>query len=161
MDDPVDFLTFDSNKLLNLKNLDLESLISKINESDAPGFRTISESTTLVANYEPSDYDIYIPNNFKVNEMNSFNVNKFRKILPVHSPQNNNNENMSEKNMKTDFVKYGRGCIKKNSDEYHDMRRRNNEAIHKCRQIKSGGVRENKMRQIKELLKIQDHYIIK
>jgi hypothetical protein len=106
MDDPLDLLTFDSNELLNLQNLDLESLISKINESDAPDFRAISESTTLVANYELLEYDIYIPNNFKVNEMNNFNVNKYIKILPVHSPQNNNNENMRNNNMKNGFVKY-------------------------------------------------------
>ena len=45
--------------------------------------------------------------------MNNFNVNKYRKILPVHSPQNNNNENMRDNNMKNAFVKYGRGWIKK------------------------------------------------
>lgn len=36
-----------------------------------------------------------------------------------------------------EYVRYGKGLIRKNSQKYFDMRKRNNRAIHKCRAAKS------------------------
>lgn len=132
----LDPVTFEINEMLNLQCIDLNSLISVINQSDAPNSPTI-DKFTLAANYDPNEYDIYLQNNFNVSKTDS-NVKKYKNILPSSFRFDINkcirNDTKTANDMR---VKYGRGWILKNSDAYHDMRKRNNQAIHKCRKNKA------------------------
>jgi hypothetical protein len=132
----LDPASFKLNEMLNLQYIDLNSLISVINQSDAPNSTTI-DKFSLAANYDPNEYDIYLQNNFNNSETNS-NVKKSKNILL--SPFRLDINKCIRKDSKTAndiCVKYGRGWILKNSDAYHDMRKRNNQAIHKCRKNKA------------------------
>ena len=140
----LDPVTFEINEMLNLQCIDLNSLISVINQSDAPNSTAI-DTFTLAANYDPNEYDIYLQNNFNFSETNT-NVKRFKKTLPSSFRLNINkcirNDTKAANDMR---VKYGRGWILKNSDAYYDMRKRNNQAIQKCRKNRAPNkVIENK-----------------
>jgi hypothetical protein len=61
----LDPASFKLNEMLNLQYIDLNSLISVINQSDAPNSTTI-DKFSLAANYDPNEYDIYLQNNFTI-----------------------------------------------------------------------------------------------
>ena len=116
MNDPFDLVSFETNELLNLQDMDFQSLISEINLSDAPGKPINGEYRySLAANYDPKQYDIYIQNTFKnTNQMNSKYSSKYKRILPSCVALTNKKTCTSDK--RADYVRYGRGLIKKNSD---------------------------------------------
>ena len=143
MDDPFDSVTFETNEFLNAefsRYTDLRSLISEINQHDAPGSPPTNDDYALAADYDPNQFDIYIKNETSENEQKSENNSKLKNILPSPALKNTAKSN----DTKTDFVKYGRGWVKKYSEAYHDMRKRNNDAIHKCRKNKGNKTKENK-----------------
>ena len=144
MTDLHELFLLEKNELLfdNFQDFDLGSLISEVNQPDSQNFPTSSESSLL-------------PLNFDQENTQNNSCNKYRKIFPSSG---NNDNTVADIIIKTDFVRYGRGWIKKDSDEYRDMRKRNNEAIHKCRRFRGG--ESNKLNKLTKTIQ-ENHCIIK
>ena len=137
-------LVIETNELLNIQYLDL---IQQINLHDAPD--SPSNNEYLTAEYEKDQFDVYIKsaNRQQLDVAKSPDNTAINKNEVQPCSRNNNDHSYNEN--RSEFVKYGRGWVKKHSDAYHDMRKRNNEAIHKCR--KNKGAKRKETDKVKNL----------
>jgi hypothetical protein len=156
MNGPID-LFVETNELLNSQYFNLKEIIMSINQHDAPDEPINNEY--LAANYDPNQFDIYIKNIetnvkrkktklqvdqqddnvrrvFEANATDSDSSSQTTESSRDSSSTSHTSSSAAFSGCSRDFVKYGRGWVKKNTNAYLDMRKRNNEAIQKCRRNK-------------------------